>query len=218
MSVTETLENVSPPPNWDEIERAHREERELRIMADLNRRTSAVASIRRISTEILDEAYTGDVYVLQQQQASLQSHFERFLAAHDALIAVADTRDVTAEHDRLWSEVEPLFNQAMAKLLRLCAPLLQPVPRSETDDSESTRSQQQQRPVVEGKLEPLAVAKFDGALHNWLAFKDSFETLIHNQDLPKRINLVDCVKQSVAKPRGLSAVHTVADIKKCGKH
>lgn len=43
--------------------------------------------------------------------------------------------------------------------------------------------------MVEGKLEPLAVAKFDGALHNWLAFKDSFETLIHKQEFSEAYKL-----------------------------
>lgn len=189
MSAIETLANVTPPPNWYVVSHEYEEERLIRAMAELNRRTSAVASIRRISTEILVEAYTGDVYALQQQQTSLQAHFARFSAAHDILIGVADTDAVITEHNRLWIDIETLYNEAMAKLHRLSAPLLHPLPRADADDFGSVHSQQQVRPLVEGKLEPLAVAKFDGALHHWLAFKDSFETLVHNQEFSEAYKL-----------------------------
>lgn len=190
MSETETLANISPPPNWFDIERAHEEEELLRVMAELNRRTSAVASLRRISTEVLAEAYAGDVYVLQQQQTSLQSHFERFVSAHDDLIAVAETDAVSKEHNQLWTEIETLYNQSMAKLCRLVdahVPVSQP--QLEIGGAASVHSHQSVRPLVEGKLEPLAVAKFDGALCNWLAFKDSFETLIHKQEFSEAYKL-----------------------------
>ncbi|XP_017473467.1 PREDICTED: uncharacterized protein LOC108364336 [Rhagoletis zephyria] len=39
------------------------------------------------------------------------------------------------------------------------------------------------------KLEPLNIPTFNGALHNWLAFKDALETLLHNRDLPPAYKL-----------------------------
>lgn len=143
------------------------------IMADLRRRSSAVASIRRMASEVLAEGYEADAFALQQHRESLEQHFMRFSTAHDALIVAAEDSEIDA-HEALWLEIEPLYNQAMAHLRRL----------HESDGSESVRSRR-----CEGKLEPLAVAKFDGSLHNWLAFRDSFETLVHTADFSEAYKL-----------------------------
>lgn len=48
---------------------------------------------------------------------------------------------------------------------------------------------QSQSAALNVKLYPLAIPEFDGSLHKWLAFKDTFETLVHNQDFPEAYKL-----------------------------
>ncbi|XP_036346671.1 uncharacterized protein LOC118755985 [Rhagoletis pomonella] len=62
----------------------------------------------------------------------------------------------------------------------LCATLNQLRKGFECDSQSSTNKAS----PMELKLEPLCIPSFDGCPHKWLAFKDLFETLVHNRDLP----------------------------------
>ncbi|XP_017467201.1 PREDICTED: uncharacterized protein LOC108359741 [Rhagoletis zephyria] len=62
----------------------------------------------------------------------------------------------------------------------LCAMLNQLRKGFECDSQSSTNKAS----PMELKLEPLCIPSFDGCPHKWLAFKDLFETLVHNRDLP----------------------------------
>lgn len=46
-------------------------------------------------------------------------------------------------------------------------------------------------------LDPLTVAKFNGSLENWLAFKDSLETLIPSQELPETYKLTKLCEATI---------------------
>lgn len=149
-------------------------------MADLNKQTSVTNAIKRITGKVMATDYTGDIFTLQQEMSTLQMHFGRLLSLHDNLIATADPADVDVYID-LYDEMETRFNTAMAKLNRLQAPATQ------DDDVSSSRTH---HPTMMGlKLDRLSVPKFDGTLHNWLAFKDAFETLVHSQEFPEAYKL-----------------------------
>ncbi|XP_036346636.1 uncharacterized protein LOC118755952 [Rhagoletis pomonella] len=73
-----------------------------------------------------------------------------------------------------------MYNELCASLLRLR--------RVQVNPGDSVIQRKGDSPI-ELKLEPLNIPTFDGALHNWLTFKDAFETLVHNRDLPPAYKL-----------------------------
>lgn len=155
-----------------------------KIMAELNRRTGIVSSIRRVTAEVLADAYAGDSFVLQQASTTLQSHFDRLIPVHDTLVAQSMDEAEINTHMELFNQTEDLFNQTMVKLQRM-AIAAEPEHGDDGDASVHT-----QRPMAMNlKLDPLSVPKFDGTLRNWLAFKDAFETLVHKQDYPEAYKL-----------------------------
>lgn len=175
------IENTTPPLSWYDL---GNETDEHFTMAELNRRATATTAIRRIVATVMDDNYVGDQFTVAQEMVSLQSHFERFTTAHDALVSVAVADELNA-HTGLYDVIETLYNGAMARLRRMEA-------TSTRDNDGSERSLHTTRSVVspnEVKLDPLKVPNFDGTLGNWLAFKDAFETLVHDHDYPEPYKL-----------------------------
>lgn len=158
-------------------------------MADINRRNAAVGSVRRISNTILEESYNADRYELGQEQQSLQMHFERFVQAHDTLVAAAES-DELAAHMELWDNVETQYNRTMVKIRRLLAAIVDHDDNCAGDGSVySAAVTNGIRGMTDLRLDPVTVPTFDGRLQSWLAFKDAFETLVHNPDTPEAYKL-----------------------------
>lgn len=157
--------------------------------ANVNRQASAVTSIKRITTEVLADAYAGDQFVLQQQLQTLQRHFENLTLIHENLLGTVQANGVDAL-DTLLADMETRYNGAMAKLQRMLAAIEPAVQLRNMDDGASSVSNATVHQRVPGvKLEALKIPKFDGQLENWLAFKDAFETLIHSQEWPEAYKL-----------------------------
>lgn len=154
-------------------------------MADLNRRTASVTTLRRVAAETLADTYEAEFYAYQQQLASLQLHFERFTDANDSLVAAAGDADELATHQVLWDEMEALYNPSVAKLNRLMAtPEAASVHTDPDESAESIRSA-----TMNLKLDPVTIPQFDGSLRNWLAFKDAVQTLLDKPGIPEYYKL-----------------------------
>lgn len=169
--------------------REETEENSIMGDANVNRQASAVTSIKRITTEVLADAYAGDQFVLQQQLQTLQRHFENLTLIHENLLGTVQANGVDAL-DTLLADMETRYNGAMAKLQRMLAAIEPAVQLRNMDDGASSVSNATVHQRVPGvKLEALKIPKFDGQLENWLAFKDAFETLIHSQEWPEAYKL-----------------------------
>ncbi|XP_036320613.1 uncharacterized protein LOC118735102 [Rhagoletis pomonella] len=157
-------------------------------MASLNKRAAAVTAINRVTTRILADGYSGDGFAIAQDQATVQSLFDRFAVAHDGLIIDAKKEELDAHLD-LWDQMEDLYNKAMAKVHRLQATISSTIrnPPSNADDNDSIGLPNPM--AMNLKVERLSVPKFDGRLRNWLAFKDAFDTLVHSQEFPEAYKL-----------------------------
>lgn len=180
--------NIAEQRNWYEEFVAG-----VRDMAELNRRTTVVNAIRRISTVILADGYAGDEFALGQELQALQTHYERFVQINDVLIGTAEEAEL-ATHETLAAEIETTYNSSIAKLRRLLA--AQEALAEGAERSLDIRS----HPQNDLRLDPLTVPVFDGSLANWLAFKDTFETLVHDHEYPEAYKLAKlrCAAKSVA--------------------
>lgn len=150
-------------------------------MAELNQRTAAVSALRRQAAAIMDEEFQEDAFECQQRSVTVQNHFDRFTTAHDVLVGQADDDEALAAHQALWEEMEDLYNPVIVKLNRLMAHVNEP-PASEDRDSN-------QNAMMDLKLEPVRVPKFDGSLRNWLSFKDAIETILNVPEIPEYYKL-----------------------------
>lgn len=160
-------------------------------MAELNKRTSAVNGIKRHATKIMHKGYGADEFELHEEQKSLNMHFTRFTEAHDALIQTAEEGELEP-HEELWQSTEDLYTEAMAKTHRMMAALAQHEEQMHLQRQQDEASSQNSARVTLDmglKLDRLKVPTFDGTLYGWLAFKDAFETLVHNTEAPEAYKL-----------------------------
>lgn len=157
-------------------------------MAELNQRTTAIHGLRRVTNEVMADTFEGDVFVCQQQLASLQLHFDRFTAAQDHLVGEAvDDTELNA-HQALWDEMEALYNPAVVKLNRIMAvEEPQSAPASQGGQAESIHTNV--AAMMNLKLDPVTIPQFDGSLRNWLAFKDAIQTLLDKPEIPEYYKL-----------------------------
>ncbi|XP_050324433.1 uncharacterized protein LOC126755733 [Bactrocera neohumeralis] len=156
-------------------------------MAELNWRSSAVKAIKRIHARVLEGAMENrDVFHLQQELKSLESHFERFMENHNRLVGGATSTEM-GPHDALLESVEELYTAACSRLNRLIASSR--VESNVADGTQNCPTTSLDGHLVDLKLDPLAIPLFDGDMCKWLAFKDAFETLVHNSTYPEAFKL-----------------------------
>lgn len=155
-------------------------------MAELNRRTAVVNAIRRIAAAVLADGYDGDVFAVAQEMRGIDAHFERFSTIQDTLIGAATEAGELEAHEGLGQEIETIYKRAMAALHRRHSELVRV---EEPIGDASSVAMSRSNTMAEFRLDPLAVPKFDGTLKNWLAFKDAFETLVHDRELPEAYKL-----------------------------
>ncbi len=136
-------------------------------MSALNLRTSARTSILRIWTQVQAENYHPDCVESEQLLGSARQHFSRFMDNHFALVSSAHGGEL-AEHDDLLASTEEIFNNICIKLKRKMSSSVE-IPNQEYSQAPDMR------------LDPVSIPSFDGQPSNWLAFKDMFETLVHNR-------------------------------------
>ncbi|XP_039951398.1 uncharacterized protein LOC120768688 [Bactrocera tryoni] len=137
-------------------------------MSALNLRTSARTSILRIWTQVQAENYHPDCVESEQLLGSARQHFSRFMDNHFALVSSAHGGEM-AEHDDLLASTEEIFNNICIKLKRKMSAFSE-LPNQECSHAPDMR------------LDPVSIPSFDGEPSNWLAFKDMFETLVHNRN------------------------------------
>lgn len=150
-------------------------------MAELNQRTTAVNALRRQSAIIMAEAFAEDGFECQQRSVTVQNHFERFTTVHDVLVGQAENEDALTVHQALSDEMEDLYNAMVVKLNRMMA---NHNGANTAEDRESNAAA-----VMDLKLEPVRVPKFDGSLRNWLSFKDAVETILNVPEIPEYYKL-----------------------------
>lgn len=80
----------------------------------------------------------------------------------------------------LWDVTAEMYNDLCSSLMSFCP--------TKSDESHAPREGSIDS-TVELKLQSLHIPSFSGALHNWLAFKDEFETLVHNRESPTTYKL-----------------------------
>lgn len=132
-------------------------------MAELNKGSSAVTAIKRLAAKIGTDGFKVNEIGLQQEVNSLQMHFDRFVAAHDLLIASAQPTEIEP-HAELWNDIEDHYNNAMARLQRLFSTAQS---KGNTGNIVDAASQRLARwAAMDLKLDPLSVTKFDGTLQN----------------------------------------------------
>ncbi|XP_037930623.1 uncharacterized protein LOC119665476 [Teleopsis dalmanni] len=161
-------------------------------MAALNKRTAAWSSLKRVAAKIVADDYVEDGFGMQQDRATLQAHFEKLETAHGELVALARDDTELWSHIKLWDEVEDLYNEA-------CVALRRELARCDAQNTDAPSNMAGGAVSSQGlaiKLERLAVPKFDGTMRNWLAFKDTFETLVHSQEFPEAYKL-DKLREAV---------------------
>ncbi|XP_054734809.1 uncharacterized protein LOC129242278 [Anastrepha obliqua] len=146
-------------------------------MAELNSRASAIKAIKRIHDRVSGfQQGAFDEFHLQQELKSLSAHYARFVTNHELLVGNAANAELEA-HEKLWEEVEGIYNNACTHLNRAIM------------GAKPSQSAVMSVRECEVKLEPLAIPTFDGTMQNWLAFKDVFELLVHNTDYPEAYKL-----------------------------
>ncbi|XP_054087023.1 uncharacterized protein LOC128921967 [Zeugodacus cucurbitae] len=136
-------------------------------MSALNLRTSARTSILCIWTQIQSESYNPDCVESEQLLCSARQHFTRFMDNHFALVSSAHEGEMV-DHDDLLASTEETFNNICIRLKRKMSTY-----------SEIPNQVYSQAPDM--RLDPVSIPSFDGQPANWLAFKDMFETLVHNR-------------------------------------
>lgn len=151
-------------------------------MAELNQRTAAVNVLRRQSTVIMADEFAEDAFECQQRSVSIGNTYERFMNVHDQLVGQAADGEALAVHQALYDEMEDLYNAMIVKLNRRMADHNETPP---SDDRESTLP----NAMMDLKLEPVRVPKFDGSLRNWLSFKDAIETILNKPEIPEYYKL-----------------------------
>ncbi|XP_053968482.1 uncharacterized protein LOC128869907 [Anastrepha ludens] len=144
-------------------------------MSELNLRQFHAAAILRIYDQ-MKEAKAGDLNVVQidLRIKSAAVHFDRMLTNHEALVAAAKEEDLEV-HSGWWDSTEATY-------IDLCATLNQRRKKLEGEPLPANTSHKVS--PMELKIEPLCIPSFDGSAYKWLAFKDTFETLVHQRDLP----------------------------------
>ncbi|XP_017469235.1 PREDICTED: uncharacterized protein LOC108361179 [Rhagoletis zephyria] len=158
-------------------------------MAELNWRSAAVNAIKRIHARVCEASCeTHDVFQLEHELKSLETHFQRFTLNHDHLVGQA-TKDEVAPHDALWEAIEALYDDACCRLNRLIASTKSVPAAASTDHVLNTHSALLDGRSVDLKIDPLVIPVFDGRMCNWLAFKDAFETLVHKSSYPEAFKL-----------------------------
>uniref|UniRef100_A0A034W2N6 Uncharacterized protein n=1 Tax=Bactrocera dorsalis TaxID=27457 RepID=A0A034W2N6_BACDO len=149
-------------------------------MAEINLRQFHASAISR-TMEQMRKASTDELDAPRVEQLlnSARSHYERMLINHEALLSLAKEKELEV-HSAWWDVTEEMYNELCSSLMRL---------RPSKNDETYAPTEGNMNSSVELKLEPLYIPSFDGALHNWLAFKDAFETLVHNRELPTAYKL-----------------------------
>lgn len=153
-------------------------ESEFSEMSELNLRMAAQTSINRIHGKVFGDECPEDPDELEQCLVTLNSHFERFVDAHLTLVGAAKAGEIDA-HEQLWCTVEDKHSAATVGIRKRIA-----AHHAARAQSEAARSM-----GLDLKLERLSIPEFDGSLHNWLAFRDTFDTLVHSQDYPEAYKL-----------------------------
>ncbi len=144
-------------------------------MAEINLRQFHASAISRTLDQVR-KAHAGELDASKAEQLlnSARSHYDRMLVNHEALLSFAKDEELEV-HSAWWDVTEEMYNDLCSSLMRL---------RPTKSDELHALREGNIDSSVEFKLAPLHMPSFDGALHNWLAFKDAFETLVHNRELP----------------------------------
>lgn len=159
----------------------------------INLRTTAANAIRRAHDRVAgaDLSFT-DVAQLEQEVRAITAHYDRFVQHHETLVGAAMVLELD-EHDTLWDQVETLYKATCTilnrKLMQLQTSRVTEQDSSNSANASSIKIGKPNTQHLDLRLDPVKIPSFDGALHNWLAFRDTFENLVHKSELPEAYKL-----------------------------
>ena len=179
----------------------------------INLRNLARGTVTRIRSRVEQGDFGGDSAEIEQLTASLERAFERFVQEHYGLVAAAANDKELVAHEELYVSVEDAYTEAAIRLKRASKKLMK-AELAESRDDRSVTSDQSFHPCQQGlmdtRMSPIEIPKFDGEEVNWLRFRDLFEALVHNKttmdDACKLARLTQHVDAS--KVRMIGGVYT----------
>lgn len=148
-------------------------------MAEINIRETERRALRHFYDRVTEQNFEQDRFELEELLRVIEEHWNTFTAVHRELVSISTDQAAVIAHEQFFEETETHFIKTNATIRRLLA----------RDATKLTAEAQAEHPRVDMKLDPLVIPKFDGALHNWLAFKDAFTTLMVNVDYPEAYKL-----------------------------
>lgn len=140
-------------------------------MSELKLRNAQMATLRRRAVEwrVTDG----------QSQISIQNRLEavndawaHFQTNHEILLASATTDAAETAHVDLFLEIQDVYMN-LKEVLGTAIASVEPTPTVTTTSATV-------RPL---KLNPVKIPKFDGNPLNWLEFRETFEALVHRQEM-----------------------------------
>ena len=148
-------------------------------------------ALTRCSEKVTSETFNLDLAAIAHEEKKAEDYYKHYVNLHSEQIGQAGADDVE-ELENMWEEVEAIYDGVCLSLHRYRESLANQQRNKEAVSApinEELSTSMQAAASHELKLDPLAIPTFDGQLHNWLAFKDAFETMVDGQNLPESFKL-----------------------------
>lgn len=136
-----------------------------------------------------------DLAEVENIQASIGTLWHTFEDNHMDLLSpntVVDWNEHVLQHETYAEKVDQIKLICRRQHARLVAS------QSHTDAQANVC--QLQAPMAQLQLKPLAIPQFDGEAHNWLTFKTTFETMVHQSDMADVLKFAQLRKALGPKP------------------
>lgn len=156
-------------------------------MADLNRRQTAVNSLREAQRFIDGNDFVNaPVQRLRLMSANVRRTANTFDEIHDRLIGAQIPQPEFDEHERLKTEIQAMVLDLETKLLvqigvldpPAIVPVAAPVPAVPVQAAPAAQNAQEMRYLLTQKVEN-TWGEFDGTLSKWKTFRQMFTSAIH---------------------------------------
>lgn len=143
-----------------------------------NVRAVAKASIERLYARMEAGDFVVEGVTIEFKVATLdnlEAHYNRFVDAHLELIAEAEAAAIAGQSE-IFDAVEERYTVVRAYLRDLVH--VETVHNQSVHEDSATRIHVQSHDL---RLEKIGLPEFNGEFHKWLAFRDMFEAMVHNQ-------------------------------------
>ena len=147
-----------------------------------------------IDSDALEELNYHDICVRHE---SLKDLFERVNKLQNEIVGIIESDNEIAEHEEWYVQFENIYFVVKARLENI----LQSYAESENEMIQTRIETQEKNIMVNNKrnvnLPKITLPTFDGNFSDWLVFKDTFSTLIHNDPKLQAIEKFHYLKSSV---------------------